>query len=467
MRSRRRETKQLCPSCRVARVSQEQHRRLAAQGFVIIAVLLLALTFLLLYPFTGLVRAHLGRYGYPLAVLGLFLMLCLLLAATLVLHCLVRMRRMSHPGYALKIARISAGEVGENTKSGPVSVYAFGANDPGSMLEARMSLCRKRFGSLIGDPFELERPLRFFVFGKRSAFNAFFKWAFLYGSNLDGFYVPWSTPTIAITTDSPAYRLADPERVVDSLIGCFYLDCHRNTPAPLWVQTGIGNVVACGGDRIELARLNRKMLAALSRGTLLGAHDLFDVGRRSLTILLRDWRDSKNFRQYAQRVTQSWSVVEFLCSEQTRLECFRAFLMERARKASRERAFECHFGYGLEALLERWRFWILDRGIGRHDAPPRDIRDALLERVIPLVQNQRADELERIQAIREMGRAGYALGADALIDLLDRDHRIPTEEVVWSLESISGRALGNDVKKWMGWFHQLPLESTLAASHIL
>ncbi len=183
---------------------------------------------------------------------------------------------MSHPGYALKIARICAGEVGENTTSGPVSVYAFGADDPGSMLEARMSLCRERFGSLIGEPFELERPLRFFVFGKRSAFDAFFKWAFLYGSNLDGFYVPWSTPTIAITTDSPAYRLVDPERIVDSLIGCFYLDGYRKTPAPSWVQMGIANVVACGGDRMELARLNRKMLAALSRGTLLGVGDLFE-----------------------------------------------------------------------------------------------------------------------------------------------------------------------------------------------
>ena len=106
---------------------------------------------------------------------------------------------------------------------------------------------------------------------KETAFDAFFKWAFLYRSNLDGFYIPWSTPTIAITTELLPYRLVDSERIVDGLIGSFLLDGYRKTPAPLWAQMGIANVIACGGDRVELARLNRRMLAALSRGNLLAA----------------------------------------------------------------------------------------------------------------------------------------------------------------------------------------------------
>ena len=51
------------------------------------------------------------------------------------------------------------------------------------------------------------------------------------------------------------------------------------------------------------------------------------------------------------------------------------------------------------------------------------------------------------------------LGADALIEVLGKDNQIPAEEVVWSLESISALALGADVKKWTGWFNQLPSDS--------
>jgi hypothetical protein len=102
----------------------------------------------------------------------------------------------------------------------------------------------------------------------------------------------------------------------------------------------------------------------------------------------------------------------------------------------------------------------LDRGIGLHGPPPPDIRHALTNRVIPIIRNRHADQLETIQAIREMGRTGYVLGADTLIDLLGKDDQIPAKGVVWSLESISGLALGADVKGWIDWFGQLHEDAT-------
>jgi len=59
-----------------------------------------------------------------------------------------------------------------------------------------------------------------------------------------------------------------------------------------------------------------------------------------------------------------------------------------------------------------------------------------------------------------MGRTGYALGADALIDLLGKDDQITLQEIVWSLESISDLALGDDVEKWRDWFDHLPSHAT-------
>ena len=427
-RARHGEPSGLCRACRMAKVSPEQRRRHATQGFILIIVLLLILSFALVYSFAGFMHARPGGLTYPIITVGLFVILFVMCAGALVLHCLVRMRRMSNPAYALRVARAYAGEVGEEATFGPVSVAVFGADDPIPMLKDQWEICRQRFESLIGERLEVDRPLRVFVFGKRNSFDAFFRWAFLYVSNLDGIYVPGS---MAITTEFPAHRLADLERVTRVLLTYYNLDCHRKRPAPLWVQTGIANVVASGGDEMEAARLNRKMHAALARGDSLGTADLFHISPRSIVKLLRDWRDFDNFKRNSQLVAQSYSVVEFLCSEAGRRERFRAFLRESTQKAPPEELFRRHFDIGYETLLEQWRLWVLARGIGSYGTVPQDIRDVLTSRVIPIVKDEGANTLERILAIREMGRTGYVLGADALINLLGKDDQIPSEEVVW------------------------------------
>ena len=62
-----------------------------------------------------------------------------------------------------------------------------------------------------------------------------------------------------------------------------------------------------------------------------------------------------------------------------------------------------------------------------------------------------------------MGQAGYALGADTLIGLLRSDDEIPPEEVVWSLEAISGLVLGDDPDRWTAWWQSLPEEARRTA----
>ncbi len=450
----------LCPACRIAKVPPEQNRRLAFQGFIIIFILLLMVASVLAFPFAGFMQARLGWFAYLMITIGLFVVLFILCAVGLVLRSLVRMRRMYNPAYALRVARDCAREDGKQTDFGPASVYVFGPDDPTSMLKGQMEICRSRFESLVGESVENQRPLRIFVFGKRNSFDAFFTWAFLYRSNLDGMYVPWSTATISMTTEFPAYRLADLERRARILLAYFNLDSYRESRSPSWLQMGIANLVASGVDEMESARLNRQMLAALSRGDSLGPADFFHISNRYIVRLVRDWRDFDNFKKYSQLTAQSSSVVEFLCSDKERLERFRAFLKDATKKSSIEAVYQRHFDYGFQILLEQWRAWVLHRGIGWHGPPPQDTRDALLERVIPIVLDHGADQLDRIQAIREMGRTGYVLGSDALIDLLGKDDQIPSEEVVWSLESISGLALGDDVKTWTGWFNQLPSDAT-------
>jgi len=424
-----------------------------------IVILLLMLSFVVVWPFSEFIEARVGWLAYPLIAIGLFVVLFGLYFVGGVMRCLIGMWRMSNPGHALRVARACAREVGKETAFGPATVYVLGPTDPTLMLKGQMETCRARFESLASESVEIERPLRFYVFGKRNAFDAFFRRAFLYGSNLDGMYIPWSTATISITTEFPAYRLADPERVARLLLSYYLLDTYRKCPSPLWLQAGIANVLACGADEQELARLNRRMHASVSRGTMLGTADLFHANPRAMIRLVRDWQDLTNFKRCTQLFSQAWSVAEYLCGNEApddRRERFRGFLKEAGPKEPQEQVFQRNFDHDFDTLLGGWRTWVLDHGIGFHGPPPPHIRDTLLVGVIPIVQDHGAHPLERIQAIREMGRAGYVLGADALIEILDADDQIPREEVIWSLEAISGLVLGADPKRWADWWDGLP-----------
>jgi hypothetical protein len=176
--------------------------------------------------------------------------------------------------------------------------------------------------------------------------------------------------------------------------------------------------------------------------------------------LVRDWQEFDKFRHYSQLIAQSCSVVEYLCAEPARRGRFRAFLKEPAKRARTEEVLQFHLGHDFERLLEHWSSWVRERGIGIHETAPPEIRQTLRDWVIPIIEDRSADALERIKAVREMGKVGYAAGADSLIELLGKDDRVPDEEVVWSLESISGLAHGADVERWRSWHDHLPQEIT-------
>jgi hypothetical protein len=446
---------ELCPTCRTAKLPQEQRRRLAILGFVIITILLLLSSFVLLWPFSGLIDAQLGSTAYTIMAICLAVVMVALFVAAMIVRFLIGQARMSRPWHALSVARASARQVGLEIDFGSVTVHVFGQVDPTLMLKGQMETCKKRFESLLGQSLEDDRPLRIFVFAKRNAFEAFLRKALLFPGNMDGMYIPWSTATIAITTEVPSYRLTSTDKVVRCLLSYFFLYTYVKRPTPLWLQMGIALHLACGGEASELARLNRKMLAASSRGTLLGTTDLFHAEPRAMIKLVRDWQQHDNFTRYTQFASQSWSLVEFLRGHDEAGQRFRSLLENLGPQASLEELLQQQFGYGFDTLLDHWRQWIARRGIGYHDPPEPEIRDILVEGTIPAALALDASPLDQIQAIREMGKAGYVLGADALIKLLGEDDEALREEVVWSLEAISGLALGHDRAQWQRWFDGL------------
>jgi hypothetical protein len=134
----------------------------------------------------------------------------------------------------------------------------------------------------------------------------------------------------------------------------------------------------------------------------------------------------------------------------------RGFLEDPRSKRDQEDAFRAHFGRGYAPLLDGWRQWVLDQGIGAYEPPPDRTRDALLDRVLPVIRDPQSKRADRVGSMREWVGAGFVLGADALIDLLRDRGDIPTEETVWALSMVSGMDLGEDPERWQAWWDDLP-----------
>jgi hypothetical protein len=417
-----------CPACRIERLPRPDRRTLERRGLILIALLVTTLAAALIWPFSDLVMRRVG--GRNVIMLPMItITLAMLLFAAFVGH---------------------------------ATAWGFGAKAPIALLQKAMEVATLRFEVLTGQPLPAPRALDVFVFAKRDAFEHFLKRAVLCsGTDHDGMFIPWSTRTIACTLDLPPSRLAPPDRMLRTVFAYDALASAKHAPVPGWLQIGIAQVVS--GDNSELDRLDRHMLAALARERSLSAPILFEPTPRFLAAAQRNLEAHGDFVRYVQFVLQSWSVVEFLVGVRSpagHKQRFRAFLWELDRASHAEAVFERYFGFGFETLLAGWRNWVLARGTGSHGPTPRRALDLLRERVLPIVRDSSMPVETRVRAIREMGKAGFLLGANELVALLELDDGALRPEAVWALESISGKALGENLEDWERWWEGVASDET-------
>jgi hypothetical protein len=328
------------------------------------------------------------------------------------------------------------------------------------MVQGQLEATRRRFAALLGEEVEVDRPLRVICFSKKAEFAAYLLRLGHRLESLDGLYQPGSPGRVSVCAETEPSRPLEPERTVRVLLGYYFLEKYKGFLPRSWLNVGVANLIAKGSEG-ELGRLNRKLLAALARETVLNESELFGMGPWTLLRHLRKSADHHHFALMAQFNGQSWSVAEYLCGRgatEERREQFRGFLKDLKKRDRYEAVFERHFGHGFGRLLQDWRQWVLSNGPGIHEPPPDRIRKALLDWVIPFVRDPDAETRERILAVRDMGNAGFLLGADALIDLLRGNDPELRREAAWALEAISGRAGGEDVSAWEAWWNTLPDE---------
>jgi hypothetical protein len=455
----------ICPRCQLRHLRPEQVKEEHAKSLRVMILLFGMLgilgTFVLalwggspagMSPWIGVPLIFLASAALP------FLALVLLFTS---IH-LQRRRQLRSERGTLAMARKYAGREGEVVSEGALTIWYSGPEDPAPMLREQRDAARRRFEALTGGAAAPDGPLRILVFHDRGAFLRFHM-PILAGfdlAGLDGVFLGHPYWMTSLCTAPAACRLTDPEKTIRLLAGYGLVDTAWGPNPPAWLRAGLSRAVAVDEDRDGPARLNRKMVAALSAGIALST-EIFSISIHDLTRLFRGTREFRHFQRYQQLNDQAWSIVESLCGASAphdRRESLGAFLRDPRSKTDQEASFRLHFGLGFEPLLDVWRRWVMERGIGDYGPPPDRVRDGLLGRVLPAIRDRRATRGDRILAIREWADAGSVLGADALIDLLRDPGDIPKEEVVWALGMASGMAWGDEPDRWQAWWDDLPTD---------
>jgi hypothetical protein len=369
-------------------------------------------------------------------------------------------RRLRSQAYEFSLARGVARTEGAVVGFAEVTAWVAEPDHHPPLLREALEAARPRFAALLpafGDVPAV--PLRVVCFGAKRELEAYGRKVGLPLGAIDGAYLHNRPRRIVTHAEVVPTRPVEPAELQRQLFAQFFLQRAKGFLMPAWLGIAVCHVVGNGGDRALLGRLHRKVRALLGRAGHEGEGWLFHTRGLRLAGLLRGWHDFATYRRLLRFFTFSRSLGAFLGGDLApadHLARFRAFVTELGRRDDPERVFGRHFGHGFARLLDDWRQAVAALGVGDHEPPPAHVREALLRRVVPLVDDPEADPCERTRAVREMGEAGYVLGANALIRVLEDEGPPLRREAAAALELISGVTAGEDVRRWRQWWHGLP-----------
>jgi Zn finger protein HypA/HybF involved in hydrogenase expression len=454
----------LCPNCRMRQLGPDEARKAQTRGLGVLLGFFVVVSLVVAFNVPWIVSWFLVAtprwVQLPIAAFLVIGGLRLALWLGRFLIAVSKVRTLLSESAALAKARQSAGEDGTLVTEGPLTIWHSGRTDPVPMLLEQIDVAKTQFESFAGEPPSSEITLRVLCFHDRDAFLRFHSWL-LHGvdkSHQDSLYFtrPWST--ITLCSAESVHRVVDPAAVARLCFARAFVERGFDSLPRLWLQEGMARAVHSRDRPEDLVRLNRRMVAAVNGGTA-WSEDLFRAGHKKLRKLHYRRNDPRAYRKQEQFGEQAWSIVEYLCGQHApdeRKTAFLAFLKEKPAAGREEQAFFGRFGFGFGSLLDSWREWVIAEGIGSYEPPPPWIYDVLRARVLPVIRDRNARRRDRVEAIRGWASAGYVMGADTLIELLQKRDRTLRAEAIGALNAVSGLPWGDEPDRWRAWLDRLP-----------
>jgi hypothetical protein len=448
----------LCARCRADTLPRAQSRR---EQVIACLVLVLMLSLGMAFIALPLWNPMVARFGglswiiFPILSLGAVLGLLIVIFGALILILLAHIWRQRFEKPALALARKCARDEGTVVRSDPLTIWWSGTVEPVPMLTEQLQIVRRHFEQLIEEP--LDTPLvRVLVFEERRAYAAYHRNTVSDKGIYDCIYLPQPIRTITLSTEIPHFRLSDPARSARFGFALYLLENFKGYHPTLWLQSGISSALSADSGGHAREQLQRRMKVAIAYGSTLKATEFAArLTPRQARERMGPLVEHSSFARLMQHIGQCWSVIEFLAGTDApaeRLGRFRAFLKDLKKTVPEEEVFTRHFGHGFDGLLQDWQAWLKHQTLGADSVPPPEIRAAIIEKLVPAIRDRSKKAQDRVRAMRSLGATGYVLGANTLIDMLREGDERFTETATWSLEAISGLALGNDAARWSRWW---------------
>lgn len=359
------------------------------------------------------------------------------------------------------LADEAAGGTGTVRQIGELFVWSAPGMSLADELEAEVEVIRGRLAAAIGRPVPAPAGRAFF-FADSDALTRYFgrldirlDARFLH----NGIYLGAPYFKLFFIEQRIRQNSAGPRPAFGTTIFFHLLERADDRKHAAWLATGLAATVSHDdqSDDDDLGRLHRRVLAGRAGGRTIGSSEFLTSTSAG------NWRkhdrhaELEHFAWSNQFVAQAWSMVEFLCGRGAtpdRRQAFQRFFNDADRDKRPAAAIERHFGCSFDELFERWQAWVAERGLGEHRPPPANLAAYLTSDPIAKVAAADTPRGERAAAIRELGQYGYLLGADALVDLLERQDENLRAEAIWALECISGEVLGTSAAAWQEWWRR-------------
>ncbi|MCL4201168.1 MAG: WD40 repeat domain-containing protein [Pirellulaceae bacterium] len=422
------------------------------------------------YPATLLALVPICAVAFLTAVIGLVL-------GSNIIPATIRRWRGVPFAAAITRAERAAGMPARRMQLGPVTACFFGQSHLEATLAEDFDVARRRFAALFGTSVELRRPLTVLVFERSDWYDA----------HLDGHLpmagVYWMgiDRQITICEETCLRWLTEPRWIWRQLLARYLFEQHKGFPP----SSGLAGILSCSLlldlDEHLPQRVHSRLQAMLRRGDPVGTFDALNWNDRQLISAALDQQNRESFLTMAAYSTQSLSLAEFLLGDAAgeRAERFQRLVRQWQRRDSLPDRLQHHFSLdadtlqqwpagaergskpadhssrNTEAFQQAWRQWILDHPTQPCGRPMPRIERYFQTRMLPLILDRSASLSDRALAIRHLGLDGYELGIDALIELLqDSQSARLRPDVIWTLESISGRLHGSDAAAWQQWWNE-------------
>ncbi|MHB1561814.1 MAG: hypothetical protein ACYC61_30560, partial [Isosphaeraceae bacterium] len=452
----------ICPQCRLRHIQPEEARRVtrnkALKGYWFLALLAFLAAFMLWGGGWGGFFGTSPWIGVLVAAVVIFVGIVAALVMLVLVVNLWRRLQFRSERSTLKVARRAAGREGDVIRDGPWTIWYSGPGEPAPELLQQLDAGIRRLEALTGGTPIRVPPTRVLIHEDRDHFLNFHR-RILGGLDLvpvDGVQLSHPYHLITLCTAPPPFRTAQPDALLRLLAAYQGVAAAWGPQPPAWLQTGLGRTAAnFQPDRHE--RLNRRMVAALGHRDDWST-ELFAATLKGMTRLRRVGKTESNTGKLHQFAYQSHSLVEYLAGERAPVDRRTAlgnFLRDPRSKADAEGSFRHHLGLGFGELLDAWRAWVFEQGIGTYTLPPESFRADLEERVLPTIRDPRMRRGNVLLALYDWAGLGYPLGADAAIDRLRDPGDIPKGDLTWALAMVSGHPWGDEPDRWQAWWDDL------------